>query len=280
MISGLLGLLSKIGLVMDDVSVMTMKVVAKKTSAIITDDVAATAKKTVGFQQEREIPILIKLGSIAFGMNIVLLAIMFVLYSYYPAMFPYILMLGGLFLSYEGYESVKGYFLKEDKPVEQLSELDTIKSAVITTLILSLEIIVLAITAASDTNPVDRIVSVSTIVLVATIGIFLFVGFLVRLDNWGIALLKKDENSKIGKALLTYTPMLMKVITVLGTIAMLLIGGEIFSHNIEMIHHFFVGSFVPEFILNIVLGAFIGIIVAFVVSFFEKKEEVETIEVS
>lgn len=276
MASGIFALFDDIAILMDDVSVMS-KVAAKKTAGILGDDLAVNAEKATGFQASRELPVIWAITKGSFINKLIILPLAFLLSAFAPWMIVPVLLLGGAYLSFEGAEKILEWMTPHKKPkipaqttadtqsiLEQ--EQDKIKSAVRTDFILSIEIIVIALGTVMNETLLIRILVVSLIALLATIGVYGLVALLVRMDDAGFYLIHKANGNhklmqKTGELLVASLPKVIRFLGVVGTIAMLLVGGGMFVHNIEAMHHTlaFLPSELPSLVAGLVVG---GIIVA------------------
>jgi len=280
MSAGLLTLLDDISLLMDDVATMS-KVATKKTAGILGDDLAVNAEKASGFASSRELPVLWKITKGSFVNKLIILPLAFFLSAFAPWIIVPILILGGIYLAYEGMEKIYEYlFHKDKKPridsLEQKSkeqvlaeEKEKIKSAILTDFILSIEIIILALSTVADQPLTVQIGAVSFVALLAVVAVYGLVALLVRMDDFGYKLIAMNGGeSKIGAFFVLALPKVIKALTVIGTIAMLLVAGGIFSHNVEAIHHMIEGW--PFMIGDLLVGAIIGAIALPVVMLFQK----------
>lgn len=253
----LLSLLDDIATTLDDVAVMT-KVAIQKTSVIMSDDLAVNAAVVTGTPADRELPIVkaIFIGSLL--NKVYCISGILLLMAIYAPILKGILFLGGLFLAYEGvHKVIEKIFHKEaaKKNRKQINEKDKIKGAIRTDLVLSIEIILIAKESieGSFTNQVLTLILVG---LAASILIYGLVAFLVKVDDFGLYLVKKDYK-KLGMFLVNSMPYTMKALGIVGTIAMLLVGGGIISHT------FHLEQYLPEMIQNLILGTITGVIVVF-----------------
>lgn len=275
MASGIFALLDDIAALMDDVAVMS-KVAAKKTAGILGDDLAVNAEKASGFVSDRELPVLWAITKGSFLNKVIILPFAFLLSAFLPAAVTVILVLGGLYLAYEGAEKIyewivphkhaKVVALAEDLSKEQilLKEKEKVKSAVFTDFILSVEIVIIALGTVVGTPVVSQVMVVSFIAIIATVGVYGIVALIVRMDEFGyklIALNKKDNSfsDKIGKILVSALPKIIKSMSVIGTVALILVSGGIFVHNIDFFHHLFPA--LPALIRECIVGLAIGFIV-------------------
>ena len=279
MASGFFALLDDIATLMDDVALMS-KVAGKKTAGILGDDLAVNAEKASGFMSSREIPVLWAITKGSFLNKLIILPLAFLLSAFIPAAITVILLLGGLYLAYEGAEKIYEFAFphahkKEAPKLEKLSkeealkrEKDKIKSAVLTDFILSVEIVIIALGTVATAALLNQILVVSFIALVATVGVYGIVALIVRMDEFGAKLvnLNERENSisdKIGRFLINALPKVIKSLSVIGTIALLLVSGGIFVHNLDFMHGLFEN--IPSILLEFIVGLVVGIVVLLIV---------------
>ncbi|WP_031425290.1 DUF808 domain-containing protein [Flavimarina sp. Hel_I_48] len=272
MASGFFALLDDIAALMDDVAIMS-KVAAKKTAGLLGDDLAVNAEKASGFISSREIPVLWAITKGSLLNKLIILPIAFLLSAFVPVAITVILIIGGLYLAYEGAEKVYEYFFphSEKMHVEDITDLskeeliarekEKIKAAILTDFILSIEIVIIALGAVEGEVLATKIIVVSIIAIVATIGVYGIVALIVRMDEFGAKLidLNEEENSisdKIGRFLVRALPMVIKGLSFIGTIALLLVSGGIFVHNLEFVHHLVEGlpGIIGEFLVGVVMG--------------------------
>lgn len=255
----LLSLLDDIATTLDDVAVMT-KVAVKKTSALMSDDLAVNAGVVHGVNPDRELPIVksIFIGSL-FNKVYCILGTLIIMATI-PVALKAILFIGGLYLSYEGAHKVfekiskkKNVSDKKNNVSNNVSEDKKIKGAIRTDLILSIEIIVIAKNNLSGPF-LNQVLVLILIGLIASVVIYGMVALLVKIDDLGLFLIKKNFK-KIGLILVQSMPYIMKGLGIIGTIAMFLVGGEIISHTFHFKY------FVPQIIQNIATGCISGAIV-------------------
>lgn len=289
MASGFFVLLDDIAAVMDDVAVMS-KVAAKKTAGILGDDLAVNAEKASGFVTDREIPVLWAITKGSLLNKLIILPFVFLLSTFLPTAVTIVLVLGGLYLAYEGAEKIYEYFFPHEHSetvtsVEDLTaegimsaEKAKVKSAIVTDFILSLEIIIIALGTVIEKPISTQIAVVSIIAILATVGVYGIVAVIVRMDEFGVKLinLNEEENSlsdKVGRILVGALPKIIKSMTVIGTIALLLVSGGIFSHDIEFFHHLVPNwpSIIKELLLGLVVGAVVLLGVNLVKKIIPKK---------
>lgn len=275
MASGIFVILDDIAMLLDDAAVMS-KIAAKKTAAILGDDLAVNAEKATGFKASRELPVIWAITKGSFINKLIILPLAFLLSSFAPWLIVPILLLGGAYLSFEGaekvYEWIAGHeeheiAAKETSDPKEIVEREKskIKSAVRTDFILSIEIIVIALGTVMDQSLPMRLVVVSFIALLATVGVYGLVAVLVRMDDVGFFLIERAETLKgflkssikmSGRLMVASLPKIIRLLGVVGTIAMLLVGGGMFVHNIEMVHHAL--DFLPATVSQLLVGLIVG----------------------
>lgn len=274
MASGFFAILDDIAALMDDVA-MTSKLAAKKTAGILGDDLAVNAEKATGFVSQREIPVLWAVTKGSFINKLIILPVVFVLNWLYPPAITIALILGGVYLAYEGMEKIIEYIFHRGKKVETVVEEITLEvndlaaektkvnSAIKTDFILSLEIVIIALGTALEKQHTltTQIISVTIVAIIATIGVYGIVALIVRMDDAGYYLMRKSQNkgflSGVGETLIKALPIVIKALAVIGTIALLLVSGGIFMHNISYVHDLVphnIPSIVAEFLVGIVFG--------------------------
>ncbi len=280
MASGFFALLDDIASLMDDVASMS-KVAGKKTAGILGDDLAVNAEKASGFVSSREIPVLWAISKGSLLNKLIILPAVFLLSAYLPKAITVILIVGGLYLAYEGAEKVWHYLFHrhEKKEVkgkgEVLSKKEVldlekkkIRSAIVTDFILSVEIIIIALSTVLDQSFEIQIGVVTVIALLATVGVYGIVALIVRMDDFGYRLinLNGEDNSisdHIGRFLVNALPKVIRGLEVIGTLALLLVAGGIFVHNIHSIHDAL--HFMPSLLAEFLSGLVIGLLVLFLV---------------
>ena len=271
MASGLLALLDDIAAIMDDVAVAS-KIAAKKTSAILGDDIAVTAKQSSGFVSSREIPVIIAITKGSFINKAIIMPIVFILNYFAPWFIVPVLMLGGLYLAYEGMEKIFEFIFhrKEPHKRKKLSEKEKIKSAIKTDFILSLEIIIIALASVKDQPFVVQLISTIFVAILTTVGVYGLVALIVKMDDLGFWLIETGVSvlQKIGRFLVILLPWVIKGLSVIGTIAMLLVAGGIYIHNLEILHHYL--HPLPLLVSELLIGAVLGSIVFAFVKLIEK----------
>ncbi len=269
MASGFFAILDDIAALMDDVAV-TSKIATRKTAGILGDDLAVNAEKATGFLSSRELPVLWAITKGSFLNKLIILPVVFVLSFFLPVAITYILIAGGFYLAYEGVEKIVEYFFHkkhEEVSAEEVieesagdAEKSKIKSAITTDFILSVEIVIIALGSVIDEPLNIQIITVSIVAVLATIGVYGLVALIVRMDDAGYNLMKRSNNkgffSALGELLVKLLPLVIKALAVIGTIALLLVSGGIFVHNVEYLHHFLpqIPATVKEFFIGLAAG--------------------------
>jgi predicted DNA repair protein MutK len=290
MASGFFAILDDIAALMDDVAVSS-KIATQKTAGILGDDLAVNAEKATGFLASRELPVLWAITKGSLLNKIIILPVVFLLNYFLPVAISYILILGGFYLAYEGVEKIVEYLFhrkehKEGSAAEEViekpeeDEKAKVKSAVTTDFILSVEIVIIALGSVLGKDLTTQIITVSIVALLATIGVYGLVALIVRMDDAGYGLIKRSKNagflSKVGQLLVNLLPLIIKFLAVVGTLALLLVSGGIFIHNIDYLHHFLpnIPDIIKEFTMGLVAGLIaVGVVMAVkkIISLFKSK---------
>ncbi len=287
MASGFFAVFDDIAVLLDDV-VMMSKIATKKTVGILADDLAINAQKASGFASSREIPVLWAITKGSFVNKIIILPIVFLLNYLAPWAITPILLIGGVYLAYEGVEKIYEYFVPhkltvKDRPAPSASkeeilkhESKKIKSAITTDFILSVEIVIIALGTVLDKALPIQIIVVTFIALLATVGVYGIVALIVRMDDFGYQLMRMHEGNKgltesIGKMLVNALPKVIKFLTVIGTIALLLVAGGIYLHNIHQIGELL--NFLPSILAQLLSGAVVGSLALLTVKAIVKAKE-------
>lgn len=278
MASGIFAVLDDITALMDDVAV-TAKIATRKTAGILGDDLAVNAEKATGFLSSRELPVLWAITKGSLVNKIIIVPIALLLSAYFPVAITIILILGGCYLAYEGVEKVVEFVFHRPKKghevVEEIKQDDSemektkIKSAVTTDFILSVEIVIIALGTVLNESLTLRILTVSVVALVATIGVYGIVALIVRLDDIGYQIIKRSGEKgvfySVGNILVKSLPIIIRILSVVGTIALILVSGGIFAHNIDFLHHLLpnIPAMLKEFLIGIAAGLVVlGIVAA------------------
>jgi len=257
--ASLLTLIDDIATILDDVAILS-KVAAKKTAGVLGDDLALNAEQVSGVKAERELPVVWAVTKGSFLNKLILVPAALIISAFFPPLITVLLVIGGLFLCYEGVEKVieKLFHNEEIKKAHQdnihnainnnvdLVELEKekIKGAIRTDFILSAEIVVIILGTLQDVSFQMQVLVLSSMALLITVGVYGLVAGIVKLDDLGLYLLKesvsgafKRTKNIVGRSLLAFAPVLMKTLAIVGTIAMFLVGGGIIVHSIEFFHH-------------------------------------------
>ncbi|QJE00046.1 DUF808 domain-containing protein [Massilia forsythiae] len=252
----LLALIDDIASVLDDVALMS-KVAAKKTAGVLGDDLALNAQQVSGVNAERELPVVWAVAVGSLRNKAILVPAALAISAFVPQAITPLLMVGGAFLCYEGFEKLAHKFLHsgaEDAAHQEALaaalaantdmravEQDKIKGAVRTDFILSAEIIVIALGVVNeqDTTFGAQVAALVAVALAMTVGVYGLVAAIVKIDDAGLYLSRRENGAarSLGKLLLAAAPRLMKALSVLGTAAMFMVGGGIIGHAVEPLHH-------------------------------------------
>jgi hypothetical protein len=290
MASGFFALFDDIAALMDDVVVMS-KISTKKTAGILGDDLAVNAEKATGFLASRELPVLWAITKGSALNKLIILPIAFLLSAFAPWGVTLALILGGIYLAFEGFEKIFHFFLPikhNDAIVEEVEQIILskeeslvaeklkIKSAIFTDFILSVEIVIIALGTVIGKPILFQIIVVSIVAIIATVGVYGIVALIVRMDDFGLKLVKLSDNKKslsniIGNLLIKTLPWVIRSLSVIGTIALLLVAGGIFVHNINFFHHFL--ETIPSFIRDFIVGLLVGFGAFLVVKMFKSLKK-------
>ncbi|MGG5838221.1 DUF808 domain-containing protein [Huaxiibacter chinensis] len=294
--SSLLTLLDDIATLLDDISVMG-KIAAKKTAGVLGDDLSLNAQQVSGVRANRELPVVWGVAKGSFINKVILVPLALLISAFIPWAITPLLMIGGAFLCYEGVEKVLHTFeSRKNKETPQARqarlealaaqdpkafERDKVKGAIRTDFILSAEIVAITLGIVSEAPLLNQVLILSGIAIIVTIGVYGLVGVIVKLDDMGYWLADKSSAlaKLVGKGLLVTAPWLMKSLSVIGTLAMFLVGGGIVVHGIPPLHHAIehvaegqasvVAAILPT-LVNLVVGFIIGAIVIAGVKIIEK----------
>jgi predicted DNA repair protein MutK len=260
MASSLLALLDDIATVLDDVSVLT-KVAAKKTAGVLGDDLALNAQQVSGVAADRELPVVWAVARGSFVNKLILVPAALLISAFIPWAVTPLLMIGGAFLCFEGFEKLAHKFLHSPEEVveAQVSQIeavvdgevdlvtlekDKIKGAVRTDFVLSAEIIAITLGTVQQSPFSTQVMVLSGIALVMTVGVYGLVAGIVKLDDAGLYLSQRPGQGgalafqrSLGRGILRAAPWLMKALSVAGTAAMFLVGGGILTHGVPALHH-------------------------------------------
>jgi predicted DNA repair protein MutK len=292
--SSLLTLIDDIASLLDDVSLMT-KMAAKKTAGVLGDDLALNAQQVSGVKADREIPVVWKVAKGSFINKAILVPLALLISAFAPWAITPLLMVGGAYLCYEGFEKVY-HSLTHHKSAEaeEKAEPDTtedvtvyeqrkVKGAIRTDFVLSAEIIAITLGTVAGATFSQQVIVLCGIAIVMTVGVYGIVAGIVKLDDLGFYLARKRSAlaQSIGRGIVSAAPYLMKTLSVVGTLAMFMVGGGILTHGLPPVHHLFtdwasysmvvpgvgaiLGGLTPT-LLNAVFGLIAGGVVMLVVS--------------
>ncbi|MCD2517844.1 DUF808 domain-containing protein [Massilia sp. G4R7] len=252
----LLALLDDIASVLDDVTLMS-KVAAKKTAGVLGDDLALNAQQVTGVNADRELPVVWAVAKGSMKNKAILVPAALAISAFVPWLITPLLVIGGAFLCYEGFEKLAHKFLHSKEEDEQHKaehiaklaatdidmaalEKDKISGAVRTDFILSAEIIVIALGTVENAPFGQQVAVLVAIAIAMTVGVYGLVAGIVKMDDAGLWLSKKASGAArgLGKLLLATAPKLMKFLSVVGTAAMFMVGGGIIAHAWTPLHHF------------------------------------------
>lgn len=282
MVSGFFAVLDDIAALMDDVALAT-NLATRKTVGILGDDLAVNAEKATDFLAERELPILWSITKGSLINKLIIVPVALLLNAFLPVAITFILLLGGCYLAYEGAEKILDYLdrvLKKRPSVVADSKQTTpaldqenekVKSAITTDFILSVEIVIIALGTVAEQSSTVQLLTISAVALLATVGVYGLVALIVRMDDAGYRLIKESKGrgilSTLGHVLVGALPVLIKILSVVGTLALLLVAGGIFAHNIVCLHPLLPG--LPVTVKEFGVGLMVGLVVAGFVALFK-----------
>ena len=261
--SSLFTLIDDIASILDDVALMT-KIAAKKTVGVVGDDLALNANQVTGASSDRELPIVWAVTKGSLVNKVILIPIALLLSAFLPWLIVPLLMIGGAYLCFEGVEKILHKFIAHEEHEEKITfnEAAKIKGAIRTDFILSAEIIIIALGELTEASLLTRIISLSIVGIGITIFVYGLVALIVRADDFGLYLIKKGGVAKsIGNAILVIMPKFMRSLSFIGTLAMFLVGGGIFVHNVDFIHHLLADYQLADGLLGNVATLVVGVIV-------------------
>ena len=288
MATSLLVLLDDIASVLDDVATMT-KVAAKKTAGVLGDDLALNAQQVAGVKSDRELPVVWAVARGSLINKVILVPAALLIAALAPWLITPLLMLGGAYLCFEGVEKLAHTYLRKpaDVAAERAAlkqaladasvdvaalERQKIKGAVRTDFILSAEIVVISLGTVANAPLLQKAVVLAGIAVVMTVGVYGLVAGIVKLDDAGLWLSRQVGAAKqsLGRGLLVFAPWLMKALSVVGTLAMFLVGGGILSHGVPWLHHLVQGltagtGKVAAAVLPLLADALVGVAAGIVV---------------
>ena len=278
MASSLLALLDDIATILDDVAVLT-KVAAKKTAGVLGDDLALNAQQVAGVRADRELPVVWAVCKGSLVNKLILVPAALAISAVAPWLVTPLLMVGGAFLCFEGFEKLAHKFLhraEDDQAheaelmqalanpeVDMLAlEKDKVKGAIRTDFILSAEIIAITLGTVQASPFATQFTVLAGIALLMTVGVYGLVAGIVKIDDAGLYLSRQSGSGlqALGRGLLRTAPVFMKVLSVAGTAAMFLVGGGILVHGLPFLHHLTEGlplGFVWDGLIGVVAGALV-----------------------
>lgn len=275
--TGLLALLDDITVLLDDVALYS-KIAAKKSAGVLGDDLALNAQQVSGVEARRELPVVWAVARGSFLNKLVIVPAALVLSEFLPSLVTPLLMLGGLYLCYEGAEKVAHHWwgrgegesahrealvaaARESDEALLAAERAQVKGAIRTDFILSAEIIVIALGTVQSIALLPRALVLSVVAIIATVGVYGLVAAIVKLDDLGLTLTKGDRPSlaqTLGRGILAFAPWLMRSLAVFGTVAMFLVGGSILLHGVPLPVVEWVG--LPSLAVEAALGLGAGVL--------------------
>jgi uncharacterized protein len=296
--SSLFVLLDDIASILDDVAAMT-KIATKKTAGVLGDDLALNANQVAGVDPARELPVVFAVGKGSAVNKAILVPLALILNLFLPILVIPLLMFGGAYLCFEGVEKLLHKWLHGKKAVsdehQKLAEAvnnpavdlvalekEKIQGAIRTDFILSAEIIVISLGIVKDSTFLVQLATLVAISMIMTFGVYGLVALIVKLDDGGLYLTRQTGDSssarlqrRVGGWILVAAPLLMKLLSIVGTAAMFLVGGGIIAHNIDWLHHHvvdwehqlaeigtigpFLGAVFPS-LIDFMVGILVGII--------------------
>ncbi len=239
----LLALLDDISSVLDDVATLT-KVATRKTAGVLGDDLALNAEQVTGVSAERELPVVYAVARGSLVNKLILVPAALLVSFVLPAAITPLLMVGGAYLCFEGFEKIVHHFTERRHPRVKMAEAETrsreeleqakIKGAIRTDFVLSAEIVTIALGAVASYPLLTRVLALSAIGLLMTVGVYGLVALIVKIDDLGLFLMRRGNAVArgFGRSILLAAPYLMKTLSVVGTVAMFLVGGGILAHGV------------------------------------------------
>ena len=288
MATSLFLLLDDIASVLDDVATMT-KVAAKKTAGVLGDDLALNAQQVAGVKADRELPVVWAVARGSLLNKVILVPAALLIATLAPWLITPLLMLGGAYLCFEGVEKLVHKYLHN--PADDAAERAALKQALVdpavdlvalektkiqgavrTDFILSAEIVVISLGTVADAPLAQKAAVLAGIALVMTVGVYGLVAGIVKLDDAGLWLTRQASAAQqaLGRGLLVFAPWLMKALSVVGTLAMFLVGGGILTHGVPWLHHVIEGltaraGAVAGFLVPLLADALVGVAAGIVV---------------
>ncbi|WP_417597896.1 DUF808 domain-containing protein [Oceanospirillum sp.] len=306
--SSFFALIDDIATLLDDVASMT-KIAARKTAGVLGDDLALNAEQVSGVKADRELPVIWAVAKGSLLNKMILIPAALVISYFMPWLITPLLMLGGMFLCFEGFEKVfhalfqskasKELHLRTLKTAIENSELDIlafekekIKGAIRTDFILSAEIIAITLGTVATASLLTQLSVLIGLAFLITAGVYGLVAGIVRLDDMGLYLLRNPDSGRfqkvLGRSILTAAPKLMRGLSVIGTIAMFMVGGGILVHGLPFLHHLieqvttasgplFIGGLpiLLEALSGLIAGGLVFVVVVMIKAIIPNRKEVE-----
>lgn len=286
--ASLFTLLDDIASVLDDVAVMT-KMAAKKTAGVVGDDLALNANQVTGVSADRELPIVWAVAKGSLINKVILVPAALLLSIFIPSLIKPLLVIGGAFLCFEGVEKILHKFLNKHSGHETheavgdeiVDEKTKIKGAIRTDFILSAEIIIIALGVVGSFGVLTKSLVLSVIGISMTVLVYGLVAGIVKMDDFGMWLMNKTNAPAraAGKGIILFMPWFMRGLSVVGMLAMFLVGGGIIVHNIDFVHHLLekygvaegLASYPATLLVGLLTGAAVCAVVLPVMKMFSKK---------
>ncbi len=300
--ASLLTLLDDIAMLLDDIAVLS-KVAAKKTAGVLGDDLAVNAEQVSGdLKADRELPVIWAVFKGSLLNKAILVPIALLLSFFLPMVIMPLLMLGGAYLCYEGFEKVwhnhtsqktdRNGHKRQSKALEAKNvdiiayEKAKIKGAIRTDIILSAEIIIIALGTVANETIMTQVSVLTFIAILMTVGVYGVVAAIVKIDDGGLLLIQDKSATQQGKVkralgyfMIGFAPKLMRFLTVVGTIAMWLVGGSLITHGIPTFHHIIESTtqymanipilsnilmLITPLLINLIVGFILGALLVFI----------------
>lgn len=280
--AGLLALIDDITTLLDDIASMT-KVAAGKTAGVLGDDLALNAEQVSGVRAERELPVVWAVAKGSIKNKVIIVPVALLLSAFVPWLVTPLLIIGGSYLCFEGFEKVFHLIIhgKKEKDHHLINvlrnenvdlvalEKEKISGAIRTDFILSAEIVVIVLGTVQGASMTQQILVLSLLALAITIIVYGVVAAIVKLDDIGLYLLKSSKKivAALGRGIIRFCPVLMKTLSIVGTVAMFLVGGGILVHGFPWLHHLSesiahtaIISQIPTWLFNTLANAMIGVV--------------------
>ena len=292
--ASLFTLLDDVATILDDVALMT-KTAAKKTAGLVGDDLAVNVNQLTGIAAKRELPVIWKVTKGSFANKAIIIPAALLISYFFPVLITVLLLIGGAYLAFEGMEKVihhlKSTVKSADSSDSVVSHQSTeyskdeertkIRGPIRTDFILSAEIIIIAMGVVAHMDFMTKSLVMVSIGVGITIFVYGFVALIVKLDDMGLWLMQKDSSvlQKLGSRMIAFMPTLMRSLAIVGTVAMFLVGGGIFTHNWPWLHGVVDGllgdSFLAVMFIDLVVGMLVGLAVYLVLIPFINLKRVE-----